>query len=116
MLTKKEMPYKIDDEIIVDCYDETEVSMGWYYFMEETLKFPFKATVSLQKRDGSTESKEVKITGLASDEAGFTNKDFNLEIENGEYRYTVAYSQLSHLKASAETRDALRIWNYWLSK
>lgn len=33
MLTAKEMRYKIDYEIIVDCYDEYEVSMGWYYYL-----------------------------------------------------------------------------------
>jgi hypothetical protein len=41
MLTKEEMKQTIENEIIVDCYDEYEVSMGWYYYMEETLKFPF---------------------------------------------------------------------------
>lgn len=116
MLTKEEMQYKIDYEIIVDCYDEIEVSMGWYYFMEENLNFPFKATVPLKKRNGSLETKEVKITGLASDEEGFTNRDFNLEMENGDYRYPIAYSRLSHVKAEPETREAFQIWNYWLGK
>lgn len=100
----------------MDCYDEIEVSMGWYYFMEETLEFPFKATVPLKKRDGSTEMKEVKITGLASDEEGFTGKDFNFQMENGEYLQTIAYSKLSNVKASPETLEAFKIWNYWLGK
>lgn len=78
MLTEEEIQHKIDYEIIVDCYDEIEVSMSWYYFMEENIEFPFKATALLKKRDGSIEKKEVKITALASDEEGFLNRDFDL--------------------------------------
>ena len=72
--------------------------MGWFYFMEETLVFNFKATALLKKLDGIPENKEVKITGLASDElGGFTGKDINLEMENGEYLYPIAYSKLSNI-------------------
>jgi hypothetical protein len=34
---------RIDDEIIVDCYDETERAMGWYCYLEDRLEFPFRA-------------------------------------------------------------------------
>ena len=53
MLSKEEMQHKIADEIIVDCHDEYEVSMEWYYFMEESLKFPFNAKAKLKNKDGS---------------------------------------------------------------
>ncbi|TXK36898.1 hypothetical protein FVR03_16535 [Pontibacter qinzhouensis] len=114
MLTKEEIQHKIDYEIIVDCYDETEVSMGWYYFFEENLEFPFKATVPLRKKDGSTEIKVVKVVALASDEEGITDNDFELEIENGEYLMDVSYSELTNIKASAQTREAFQIWDFWV--
>lgn len=84
--------------------------------MEEAVKFPFRATAKLKKRNGRIEQKEVKITGLASKEEGFMNRDFDLEFEAGEYINTIAYSKLSKIKASPETMDAFRIWNYWISK
>lgn len=34
---------RIIDEIIVDAYDAAEQAMGWYYYLEETIKFPFIA-------------------------------------------------------------------------
>ena len=64
MLKNEEIQHKIDYEIIVDCYDEYEVSMGWYYYMEETLKFPFKAKAKLKKADGSVKLTEIQVTGL----------------------------------------------------
>jgi len=116
VLTKDEIQYRIDYEIIVDCYDEIEINMGWFCFFEETLTFPFKATALLKKLDGSPENKEVKITGLASDEEGFTGQDFNLEMEIGEYLYPIAYSKLSNIKGSDENLEAFQIWNFWIAK
>jgi Calcium binding len=37
----KEIQCIIDYEIVVDCYDKDEVKMGWYYFMSESIEFPF---------------------------------------------------------------------------
>jgi Calcium binding len=32
---------RITMEIIVDCYNVCEQAMGWYYYLEDTMKFPF---------------------------------------------------------------------------
>jgi len=34
---------RIGMEIIVDCYSEDEEAMGWYYYLQDNLDFPFKA-------------------------------------------------------------------------
>jgi len=112
MLTDDEMQYKIDYEIIVDAYDEYEQSMGWFYFFEETLEFPFTATAQLKRRDGTTESKRVKLTGLVSKEEDFRDNDFNLEMEQGQYVRPIAYSALSDIRASDETLEAFEIWDF----
>jgi len=31
-------------EIVVDAYSEEERAMVWYYYLEDKLRFPFKAT------------------------------------------------------------------------
>ncbi|MFZ1061286.1 MAG: calcium-binding protein [Candidatus Rokuibacteriota bacterium] len=31
-------------EIVVDAYDEQERAMGWYYYLQDQLRFPFTAT------------------------------------------------------------------------
>ncbi len=114
MLTDEEMQYKIDYEIIVDAYDEYEQSAGWSIFFEETLEFPFTAIAQLKKRDGTTESKRVKVVGLSSKEDDFMSSDFNLEMEQGQYVRPIAYSALSDIQASDETLEAFQIWDfYW---
>lgn len=113
MLTDDEMQYKIDYEIIVDAYDEYEQSMGWFYFFDETLEFPFTATATLKKRGGQVDVKSVKIVGLSSKEDDFMNNDFNLDMEQGGYIHPIAYSALSHIQASDETLEAFHIWDYY---
>ena len=35
---------RIRMDIVVDANDAEEVASGWYYYLEETLRFPFTAT------------------------------------------------------------------------
>lgn len=35
--------YRIHEEIIVDAYGPEEQAMGWYYYLEDKLQFPFHA-------------------------------------------------------------------------
>ena len=37
----KTREHRIKMEIIVDCYDEAEQAMGWYYYLDDKLNFPF---------------------------------------------------------------------------
>lgn len=44
---------RIDMEVVVDCYDDQERAMGWYYYLQDKINFPFKAKwVSRQKPKG----------------------------------------------------------------
>lgn len=39
----KDREVRIENEIVVDAYDASERAMGWYYYLEEKLRFPFTA-------------------------------------------------------------------------
>ena len=39
----EERENRIYDEAIVDAYGSEERSLGWYYYLEERMTFPFKA-------------------------------------------------------------------------
>lgn len=116
MLTPEEIRHKIDYEIIVDAYDEYEMSSGWYCTFDETLIFPFYATAQLKKKDGGIESKRVRIVGLHSDAEGFTEQDFQLKMEHGNYLVPIEYSKLSNIEADDETLEMFQIWDFWISE
>ncbi|MFZ5452184.1 MAG: calcium-binding protein [Thermodesulfobacteriota bacterium] len=43
--------HRIVMEIIVDCYNQEERAMGWYYYLEDRLNFPFQARGVSDNRD-----------------------------------------------------------------
>ena len=34
---------RISDEVIVDAYGPEEQAMGWYYYLDNKIRFPFRA-------------------------------------------------------------------------
>ena len=40
---------RIHEEIIVDAYGPEEQAMGWYYYLGDKIRFPFKAKCVISK-------------------------------------------------------------------
>ncbi len=113
-LTSTDIQYKLDYEILVDCYDDYEAATAWQQYLEETLEFPFTATAQLKKRGGTTETKPVTIVGIPDNGQRYLDHDFNLQMEQGDYVVSVAWSALSNIQASDETQEALAVWAFWV--
>lgn len=117
-MTPKEIRNKIDYEIIVDCYEDHEVNMGWYYFFENTLEFPFEAEVATKLRNGNTAIMTVDVLGLATNEGDFDSRQeiaFQISPKKSEMIWDVGISKLKSIKANIAVRDAFEIWNFWES-
>lgn len=117
-MTLEEKRHKIDYEIIVDCYDDHEVNMGWYYFFEKTLEFPFEAAMFIKSRDGKSKLKKVDVLGIATKEGDFDNlQEIALEVspKESEIIMEAGISKLKNLKGSQANREAFEIWNFWKS-
>jgi len=61
---------RIDNEIIVDAYGDEGIASSWYYYLEEKLRFPFKAMVLTHRyRPGpksvATSVSQVELIGMA---------------------------------------------------
>ncbi len=59
---------RITREIVVDAYNEGEVSLSWYYYLEGKLQFPFKAKCVARREISPLEPGEaVEVVEMASD-------------------------------------------------
>lgn len=58
---------RIEMEIIVDAYNEVEQAMGWYYYLQDKLDFPFRAQW-LNRRGQSQDRKVVVLEMSPEDE------------------------------------------------
>jgi hypothetical protein len=103
-------------EIVVDAYDPEERAMGWYYYLQGQLQFPFlthcvakRATSPLQVGD------EVEVVDMAPEEECQHEMFVLMPWERG----TLAVP-LSQLKAydhvDEETQQAVEDWQYWVER
>ena len=61
--------HRIHMEVIVDAYGEEERAMGWYYYLEDKIEFPFQAKCIAERRSSPLKRGEVlEVTGMSPEE------------------------------------------------
>lgn len=89
--------------------------MGWYYYLEETLKFPFKARCKSKREISPLRvGKEVEVVGMAPEEEGLSEMFVRLRWRGT--RLAVRLGQLEALAADAKTKEAIADWHYWVGR
>lgn len=102
-------------EIVVDCYDESERAMGWYYYLQDTFKFPF-AVKCIAKRVISPLriNDEIEVINMAP-ESECEHEMFVL-IRWEKDGLAVPLSQLEPITANEQTIQAVDNWHYWVMR
>jgi Calcium binding len=115
MKRDEEREDRIIMEIIVDAYGPEEQAMGWYYYLQDTMQFPFTATC-IQKRRISPikEGATVEVKDMAPEEE--CEREMFVEIDWEGDRLAVPLIQLEALEAGAETQQAIADWHYWVNQ
>jgi hypothetical protein len=106
---------RIDMEIVVDAYDALEQAMGWYYYLEDNLKFPFPATCARKRDISPLKLKEkVEVVGMPSiDECEW--EMFVAILWEGR-QFSVPLDQLECIGGDKKTKQAISDWHYWVSQ
>ncbi len=115
-MTEAEIKEIIDLEIVVDANGEDEVFMGWFYFMFETLEFPFKAMATIKKRNGKTEKHIVEVVEDATDGDRFKCQAYHVNVDYNGVLMKMEVADLMPIGASEEVVKAITVWKYWRSK
>jgi hypothetical protein len=105
---------RITMEVVVDAYDAEERSMGWFYYLEDKIQFPFQAKC-VTKRSSSplAVGKTVKVVGMASEEC---DREMFVEIEWEKETLAVPLMQLTPVKPDDDTEEAVADWHYWVEQ
>ncbi len=107
--------YRINMEIVVDAYGPEEQAMGWYSYLDDTLKFPFSARCIAQRTISPLEpGDEVEVVGMAPAEE-CDHKMFVL-IQWKSRQLAVPLMQLEGIQVDEETRQAIEDWHYWVNR
>jgi hypothetical protein len=102
-------------EIVVDCYTEQERAMGWYYYLEDQLQFPFTATCIARRAVSPLKVKdEVEVIGMAPEEECWHEPFVMMPWEKD--GLAVPLAQLKPIAQTDEqTKQAVADWHYWRS-
>lgn len=102
-------------EIVVDAYNEDERAMGWYYYLEDKLRFPFKARCVSQREVSPLErEEEVEVVGMPSEDECMC--EMFVTIQWGKRTVAVPLAQLEGVEAGSKTKEAIEDWHYWLEQ
>jgi hypothetical protein len=111
----KEREDRIMMEIIVDAYSPEEQAMGWYYYLEDKLHFPFTAICNAKRAISPLLIKdEVDVIGMAPEDE--CEREMFVIIRWERDGLAVPLSQLSPIRETeAETIEAVEDWHYWVN-
>lgn len=111
---ERERERRIALEIVVDAYDTHERAMGWYYYLEEQLKFPFMATCTNKRVISPLRVKdEVRVVGMPGEDE--CEHEMFVTIRWERDRLAVPLAQLRPISATDKrTKQGVEDWHYWV--
>jgi len=106
---------RIHNEAIADANGPEEQVMGWYYYLEDKIRFPFQAKCIAAKvvsplRKGET----VEAHGMAPEDA--CSADMLVLIHWHGRTMAVPLAQLVVINPDQSTAEALGDWHYWVAQ
>jgi hypothetical protein len=106
---------RIAEEIVVDANGPEEQAMGWYYYLEEKLPFPFRGKCLVQRPISPLrKGQEVEVVGLAPAEECAHEMFVTVTWEGR--ALAVPLAQLETLQTDKTTRQAVEDWHYWVQR
>lgn len=104
--------HRIAMEIVIDAYNEEERAMGWYYYLENQITFPFVARCIAKRATSPLRvGDEVEVLGMPPEEECEHEMLVTMRWERD--GLAVPLSQLEVIDADDDTREAVEDWHYW---
>ncbi|HZP93898.1 MAG TPA: calcium-binding protein [Burkholderiales bacterium] len=105
---------RIEQEIVVDAYNEEERAIGWHCYLDGKLRFPFKAKcIAAREISPLKIGEEVEVLGMApSDDC---MKEMLVIVGFAGRTFGVPLVQLDPVKPDKATREAVEDWRYWMA-
>lgn len=102
-------------EIVVDAYDEQERALGWYYYLEDKLNFPFLTRCTVRRATSPLKAgDEVEVIGMPPEEE--CEHEMLVTMRWEREGLAVPLSQLEVIHADDQTREAVEDWGYWVER
>ena len=106
---------RIHMDVIVDAHDAEEQAMGWYYYLQDKMRFPSQARCVRERTISPLRVGEVvEIQGMA--DVDDCQMEMFVIIKWSERTFGVPLMQLEGVDVDAETEEAIADWHYWVGR
>lgn len=107
--------HRIAKEVTVDAYTLDEQALGWYYYLEDKMNFPFEARcITEQTVSPLEEGEEVRVVGMPSEEV--CRSEIFVSVHWMDRELGVPLRQLESVEANGDTQEAIADWHYWVGR
>ena len=111
----KKREQRIQQEIVVDAHNAEEQAMGWYYYLEDQLGFPFRAKcIAPRAISPLRKGQDVEVVGLAPAEE--CEQEMFITVTWEDRTLALPLAQLKTTQADKATRQAVEDWHYWVAQ
>jgi len=102
-------------EAIVDANGPEEQAMGWYYYLDDKISFPFKAEcISINKRNPLDIGEKVSVLRMAGED--LCEHDMYVDVTWKNKVLAIPLAQLIPLSTDDDTIEAIGDWHYWKNR
>jgi hypothetical protein len=111
-----EREQRITMDIIVDAYGPEEQAMGWYYYLQDNISFPFWAFCIVElKTSPLRPGDKVKILEMAPEDD--CEHEMFVETTWRGRKLAVPLAQVQPLESTDDkTKEAVADWQYWTAR
>jgi hypothetical protein len=107
--------YRISMEAIVDAKDQEEQAMGWYYYLDDKIHFPFTAKcIKVLAKSPLNEGEHVNVIQLAPEDECIHEMFAEIEWQNR--TLCVPLVQLQPMNVDEQSQEAVEDWHYWVAR
>lgn len=111
----QEREQRISMEAIVDAYGPEEQAIGWYYYLDDKLSFPFRGRCILERKASPLKLEEVvDVISMAPEEE--CEQEMFVTIHWMGRELAVPLVQIEGIKIDEETEEAIGDWHYWMEQ
>ncbi|WP_416668157.1 calcium-binding protein [Egbenema bharatensis] len=111
----EEREERIAMEAIVDAYDPEEQAMGWYYYLQDKIGFPFQGKCILERKISPLKLKEV-VDVIEMAPTDDCEQEMFVVIRWMERELAVPLVQIEGVDVDDETEEAIADWHYWMEQ
>jgi hypothetical protein len=106
---------RIEQDIVVDANGPEEQAMGWYYYLQDQLHFPFRSQCLAQRLISPLrKGQEVEVTDMAPEEE--CEHEMFVMVNWEGRKLAVPLAQLEPMLTDKATQEAVQDWHYWVER